>query len=166
MSRFRPSGFVDWTFEVGLILKGLDGVLELLGGVLLLLVSRQKLVGWSVALTQHELSEDPKDFLATHLVDLAHHLSASVQVFAAAYLISHGAVKVVLVVAVLREKLWAYPWLIGFLLVFIGYQVYRFVLEPGWGLVLLTAFDLLIVWLTWHEYGKRRERARSLSGAT
>jgi uncharacterized membrane protein len=158
MSRFRPRGLLDWTFEIALILKGLDGVLELVGGVALLLIPRGRLVGWAAALTQHELSEDPHDFVATHLLDSAHHLTAGGLIFAAVYLLAHGVVKVVLVAAVLRNKLWAYPWMIGFLLVFIGYQAYRFALQPGWGLVLLTVFDAFIVWLTWREYRKRGQR--------
>ena len=36
---FHPRDFLDWVFEVGIILKGLNGLLELVGGVLLLIVS-------------------------------------------------------------------------------------------------------------------------------
>src|SRR4029450_9039917 len=39
MSWFRPRDLLDQTFEVGIILKGLDGVLEVIGGLLLLIVS-------------------------------------------------------------------------------------------------------------------------------
>ncbi len=156
MSRFRPAGWLDWTFEVALLFKGLDGVLEVLGGLFLLLVPKDTLVGWAAALTQHELSEDPKDFIATHLLASAHHLTGGTQTFAALYLLSHGIVKVVLVAAVLRDRLWAYPWMIGFLLVFIAYQAYRLALQPTTGLALLTAFDVFIVWLTWREYRKHR----------
>jgi Predicted membrane protein (DUF2127) len=53
----------------------------------------------------------------------------------------HGAVKVVLVVAQLLNKLWAYPCMIIVLLIFIGYQLYRIVLQPGAGLIALTVFD-------------------------
>ena len=156
MSRFRPSGLLDWTFAVALVLKGLDGVLELAGGIALLVVRPQDIVGWVATLTQHELSEDPHDFIATHLLRSAHHLTAGAQTFAAVYLLLHGIVKVVLVAAVLRDKLWAYPWMIAFLLVFIAYQAYRFALRPTWGMALLTVFDAFIVWLTWREYRKRR----------
>jgi uncharacterized membrane protein len=52
--------------------------------------------------------------------------------------------------------MWAYPWMIAFLLLFIGYQGYRFALQPSWGLALLTVFDAFVVWLTWREYRRRR----------
>jgi uncharacterized membrane protein len=68
MSWFRPRDLLDQTFEVGIILKGLDGVLEVLGGLLLLVVSPATIDRLVTGLTQHELSEDPHDFLATHLL--------------------------------------------------------------------------------------------------
>lgn len=152
---------VDRVFRVSLWLKGADGVLELLGGLLLLVVPPDalgSLVGW---LTRHELSEDPNDFIANFLLGQAANLSKSATLFGALYLISHGIVKLVLVVAVLREKLWAYPWMIAFLIVFIVYQVYRLTLTPSVWLILLTIFDAFIVVLTRIEY--RRLRA-ALSG--
>ncbi|MFF2028747.1 DUF2127 domain-containing protein [Arthrobacter sp. NPDC058192] len=153
------SGTLDRTFRVILILKGLDGILELVGGILLLVVSPQQIGAMARALTQHELSEDPHDLVANALVQATGHLSGSASLFGAVYLLLHGLVKVVLVWAVLQDKLWAYPWMIGFLLVFIVYQSYKILVSFSWGMVLLTAFDAFIVWLTWREY--RRHKART-----
>ena len=154
----RPADWLDWLFRVGLGIKGLDGLLELTGGVLLLVTSEATLAGWVTALTQHELSEDPGDLVATSLQDAVSGLSGSAGTFAAWYLLGHGVVKVVLVAAVLSNRLWAYPWMIAFLVLFIAYQAYRFALGPSIGLALLTAFDVLIVWLTYREYGRQRSR--------
>jgi uncharacterized membrane protein len=63
---------------------------------------------------------------------------------------------VVLVLALLRNKLWAYPWMIAFLVAFICYQLYRIALDVTLGLTALTIFDAIIVWLTWREYHKQR----------
>src|SRR3989440_6193461 len=149
----RPS-LLDRIFDTSLILKGLDGVLELVGGVLLLVVSPKQLTSIVMLVTQHELSQDPKDFIATHLLVYVHTLSASITMFAAAYLLVHGIVKIVLVVAVLKGQLWAYPWLIGFLVLFILYQVYRLILHISAGLIALTVFDCFVVLLTVLEYRK------------
>jgi uncharacterized membrane protein len=152
---------LDKTFKVSLILKGLDGLLELVGGILLLVVSPTQIGALVRILTQHELSEDPHDLIATTVVHLAGNLTGSATLFGAVYLLLHGLVKVVLVWAVLRDKLWAYPWMIAFLLVFIAYQSYELVVAFSWGLALLTAFDILIVWLTWHEYRSHHARSRN-----
>jgi uncharacterized membrane protein len=77
-------------------------------------------------------------------------------IFGAIYLLLHGAVKVVLVIALLLNKLWAYPWMIIVLLIFIGYQLYRIALQPSVGMVALTIFDAVIVALTWREYRRQR----------
>ena len=76
--------------------------------------------------------------------------------FGAAYLLLHGVVKIALVAALLRDKIWAYPWMLVFLIVFIVYQVYRMTFAFSIGLLGLTVFDLLVVWLTYREYGKQR----------
>ncbi|RAX45950.1 DUF2127 domain-containing protein [Arthrobacter sp. AQ5-05] len=149
---------LDITFRISLVLKGLDGVLELVGGFLLLVVSPAQMGALARLLTQHELSEDPNDLVATALVHLAGTLTVSATLFGAIYLLLHGLVKVVLVWAVLKDKLWAYPWMIAFLLVFIAYQGYEMVVAFSWGMALLTAFDIFIVWLTAHEYRSHRAR--------
>lgn len=161
MAWFRSKDLLDRAFEIGIILKGLDGVLELIGGVLLLAVSPATINRIVAGLTQHELSEDSHDFVATHLMRMSHGLTGSAVGFAAAYLLLHGIVKVVLVVALLLNKLWAYPWMIAFLIAFIGYQIYRLALNLTVGLTLLTLFDIAIVWLTWREYRKQQARRRA-----
>jgi uncharacterized membrane protein len=161
----RPT-FLDRTFTVTLILKGIDGVLELIGGVLLLFVRPGTMIAWVHQLTQHELSEDPHDLIATTLLHWTHGLSTSATIFGSVYLLLHGAIKVVLVWAVLKDQLWAYPWMIAFLLVFIVYQSYRMLVHFTWGMLLLTVFDILIVALTIREYGVQRERKREGRPAT
>ena len=156
MNWFKSGDLLDRAFAVGIILKGIDGVLEVVGGFLLLVVSPATIDQVSKALTQHELSEDPHDFFATHLLHAAGSLTGSSLQFGAAYLLLHGMVKIVLVAALLKDKIWAYPWMLAFLLVFIGYQTYRMTFAFSIGLLGLTVFDLVVVWLTYREYGKQR----------
>ncbi len=155
MRWFRPQSLLDRTFQIGIILKGLDGVLEVVGGLLLLVVSPATIDRVVASLTQHELSQDPHDLLATHLMKTAHGLTGSAVLFGAVYLLSHGAVKIILVVALLNNELWAYPWLIVFLGAFIVYQVYRLSFKPSVGLAALTLFDAFVAWLTYREYRKQ-----------
>jgi uncharacterized membrane protein len=153
---FHPRDFLDWVFEVGIVLKGLDGLLELVGGVLLLIASPAAIKGVVWTLTEGELSKDPHDLIATQLLHTAGGLTGVGLTFGAVYLLVHGVVKVTLVIALLRNKLWAYPWMIAVLLVFIAYQIYLIILSPRPDLVALTAFDIFIVVLTWRE--DRRQR--------
>jgi len=148
----------DRTFKVAIVLKGLDGALGTIGGIVLLFVQPETLDQLAHSLTQHELSQDPHDYLATHLLHATGHLTRGATLFAALYLLSHGLAKLVLVVEILRDRLWAYPGMIGLLLAFIAYQLYRLALRITVGLTLLTLFDAFVVWLTWREYQAKRAR--------
>jgi uncharacterized membrane protein len=153
---FKPKNWLDRLFEIGIIGKGLNGVAELVGGLLLLLLTPSRIHHLVASLTQGELSEDPHDFVASHLLHTANGLTGQAVLFGAIYLLAHGTVKVVLVIALLLNKLWAYPWMIIVLVLFIGYQLYRIVLHPTAGLIALTVFDVLIVALTWRKYRQQR----------
>ncbi|MDP5225878.1 MULTISPECIES: DUF2127 domain-containing protein [Arthrobacter] len=160
--RMQPSrpeaGLLDRFFQIGVILKGLDGVLELVGGVAMLFIKPAQIIEWVRILTQHELAEDSHDLLANALVHAASSLNSSATLFAAVYLLAHGVVKVVLVLAVLRDKIWAYPWLIAFLVLFVIYQIAEMVRHFTWSMFGLTVFDLLIIALTVREYRVHRAR--------
>ena len=154
---------LDRTFRITVALKGLDGLLEVLVGAALLFVSPGSINRIVRSLTTHELAQDPSDFFARHLLNSASHLSAGSTIYGAIYLLSHGVAKVVLVVLVLRNKLWAYPWMIALLLAFIAYQLYQLTTKLSIPIILLTLFDAFVVWLTWREY--RSKRAAALEGA-
>lgn len=162
---FKPRNWLDRAFMVGIIGKGLNGTAELVGGVLLLLVTPDRLRHLVAMMTQGELSEDPHDLIAAHLLHTADGLTGRAVLFGAVYLLAHGVVKVILVIALLLNKLWAYPWMIVVLLLFIGYQLYRIALTPTAALIALTVFDVIIVALTWREYRQQR-RQRNPSTST
>jgi uncharacterized membrane protein len=149
---------LDRTFKISVGLKGLDGALETVGGLLLLFVQPATLQHWARTFTEHELSRDPHDFFARHLLHSTGQLTHGKALYASIYLLSHGLSKVVLVVAVLRGQLWAYPGIMILLLAFIVYQLYEISIHFTVGLTLLTIFDAFVVWLTWREYQSRRGR--------
>lgn len=155
----RATTWWDRGFLVAIIAKGLDGLLEVVAAIALLLASPGQIRGWVIMLVAPELSEDPQDFIANHLLHAVNGLSVHAQVFATVYLLVHGLVKIVLVVALLRDKMWAFPWMLGVLIAFIAYQLYRIVLTPTVGMIALTIFDIIIVVLVFHEYGYHRRRA-------
>ena len=164
---FRPKDWLDHLFAIGIIGKGINGPAELIGGLLLLFVTPESIHDLVAVLTRGELSEDPNDLVARYLLHTANGLTGSAVIFGAIYLLVHGAVKIVLVIALLLNKLWAYPCMIAVLLIFIGYQLYRIALQPSAALVVLTAFDVLIVTLTWLEYRRQRQIPKDrASGAT
>jgi uncharacterized membrane protein len=139
-------------FRLSVAAKGIHALIECLGGLALAFMTTGAIQGLVAALTQDELVEDPNDFVATRLLHLAQTFSVSSKNFYAFYLLSHGVVKLFLVAALLRDRVWAYPASLVVLGLFILYQVYRFTFTPSAGLVLLTIFDGIVMVLIWHEY--------------
>jgi uncharacterized membrane protein len=139
-------------FRASLWLKGAHSLVEVLGGLALALMSHDTVVGIATALTRAELMEDPRDLVANALRKAAEGFTTDAQSFAAWYLFSHGLIKLVLVAAVLANRVWAY-------------QVYRMSFEVSFVLVAITVLDAVVLALAWHEYGYvRRERLRRAAG--
>jgi len=147
---------VHLLFDIGVITKGIDGALEIIGGALLFFVSPDQLRHIARILTLHELSEDPHDIVANYLLHTAQHLSPSVTTFGAVYLLWHGVVKVGLVTALLRGQRWAYPAAIVAFLLFLLYQVSRYAHTHAPELLVLSVLDVLVIGLTWLEYRRLR----------
>jgi len=143
-------------FTISVVSKGVDGALEIVGGTLLFFVNPVQIYNIVRILTQHELSEDPHDLVATYLLNSAQHLSASAQLFAGTYLLWHGVVKVVLVAALLLKQRWAYPAAILAFLLFLTYQLYRYSHTLAPELLVLSVFDVVVIVVTWLEYKRLR----------
>ena len=153
---FRPKTKLDRFFEAGILLKMLDGIIETISGLTLLVIRPEHVMHVVHWLTASELAEDPHDFVASHLVRWANDFTRQAAVFAAIYLLTHGLVKVVLVYEVLRNRLWAYLALIVVTLGFVAYQLARVFEKPSAGFVLLTIFDFAVIYLTTREYAKQK----------
>lgn len=147
-----PAKILHRVFSVGIWVKGFDAVLEIIGGFIFLLASNLTLNKLIIALTEHELVEDPHDKIAIVLRQAIAHISSDTRIFGGIYLIGHGLVKLLLVTGLLQGKRWAYPATIGFLCLFIAYQLYQVSYHYSLGLVLLTFFDLIFVFSIWYEY--------------
>jgi uncharacterized membrane protein len=149
-------------FKISVLLKAVHALIECIGGLALALVGTSAITRLVNALTQEELLEDPNDFVAAHLLSLAQNFTVSTQRFYAFYLLSHGVIKAFLVIGLLRNKLWAYPVSLVVLGLFIVYQLYRFSYTHGFGLIVLTVFDVFVIGLIWHEYRLVRRHLTSL----
>ena len=139
-------------FRIGILLKGLISSVEIVAGVLALFVPLSRVTNFVIALAQGELAEEPGDFIATHSIQLAQQFSIASSTFIAIYLLSRGAIKLFLVFALLKNKLWAYPASLVVLGLFVLYQLYQIALTLSALLIALTIFDLVVMWFIWREY--------------
>jgi uncharacterized membrane protein len=161
MSWYHPTSLLDKVFEGGIILKGVTGLLEFIGGLLLLFVSPAQMHHFVALVTQRELLEDPNDRVANLLLQGTTHFSSGGQAFAIAYLWIHAAIKLVAVIGILKNQRWAYPFSLITLGLLMVYQVYSIsFVQLSIGMILLTVFDGFILWLIWREYRKVKRRSQ------
>lgn len=142
----------EFLFRASVLLKGLDALLEIVGSIAAWMVTPSLIVRVIGFLTQDEIREDPHDLVANYLRHAASRFTFSSEHFLAVYLLGHGIVKLFVVFALLKNKLWGFPVALIVFGGFVVYQVYRFTLTGGIGLIALTIVDLIVMWFVWLEY--------------
>ena len=153
----------DWRevlFIVGVWFKGLDGLLEILGGSALLTMSPDYVLRVVQFITQDEIVEDPHDYVANALRSAAAQLSVVTEHFVALYLLINGLVKLALVWALLQRVMVAFPLSIAIFSGLGAYQLYRYTLTPAPGLLVLTVLDVAVIAFIYLEYRALREPRR------
>ena len=132
--------------------KGVFALSEIVAGIAAYFVSQHFLLSVVVWVTRDEFADDPRDLVANFLLRSVENLSVGAQDFAALYLLVHGVIKLWLIVGLLRKKLWYYPTALVIFGLFVVYQLYRYYFTHSVLLLLITALDLIVIGLTWHEY--------------
>jgi len=151
------SGFWHKCFLISILLKGINGVLEILGGILLLIIRGQSIVNFvEVAsfveiITEGEVIQVPKNLASNFLLNLAYSVALN-KYFTIIFLLSHGIIKLFLIICLLKRKLWSYPLAILVFVLFIVYQTYQYYLSPSSLMILLNIFDVFVILVTYIEY--------------
>ena len=159
MDQRRAPTTLDRVFAVGVVVKGIDGAIELIAGVLLWLAPGLIDTVLRAVLGEATQSDGAiAGFIATGVA----HADATVLTggtgFLILFLIAHGVIKLVLVYCLLRRIVRAYPWALLVLLVFLGYQVWALVAGPSIPLALFVVLDVVIIVLVWREYRELRRQ--------
>jgi uncharacterized membrane protein len=152
MTGSQPTSRLHKAFEIAILIKGIDGLVETVGGLLLLFIPLRSLNNLVAFLIEKELASDPADWIVHILDNASAAVSTNTKRFASAYLISHGLVKLLLVFALWREKRWAFPVALVFMALFVLYQLYRYTHTHSVWLLVFASIDVAVAWLVWREY--------------
>jgi uncharacterized membrane protein len=144
-----------WVFDLGLILKAINGGFEILVALLVLVVPPSFVLTLVGFITGGELSQDPDDPVMSALLGAAQSFAVHTHYLLAAYLVLHGAVKIILVVGIFMGKKLAYELLMIALVIFGAYEAYRGFARNELLLQILAVFDFTLLILTAYEYRRR-----------
>jgi uncharacterized membrane protein len=145
----KLSRATDIVFRVGLVLKAVDSAFEVLGGVLLAVPAR--LVRILLVISQHEAFRHHQA-LAGRLDNLAQVIGTHTSIVQAIYLMLHGAVKLVCILAIFRGKRWGYTWLVFFITIFAGIELFQAIRAGEVLTGVFGAFDLVLAVLIYKEF--------------
>ncbi|MDA3840452.1 MAG: DUF2127 domain-containing protein [Patescibacteria group bacterium] len=139
-------------FLIGIFIKGLDGVLETIGGVFLIFLKTDFIVKLVKITFNHELVQDPTDFVANYIVKYSQSISIDTLSFVSIYLIIHGVIKLSLFIGLWQKRIWVYPVAGVILFLFSSYQFVRILHTHSFVLTFLTLVDVSIIVLLRFEY--------------
>ena len=139
-------------FDIVVILKGLNGLVELVAGAALIMIPAGAIANWADLMTRHELSTDPNDVIANLVMHWAANFGHGTQVFAAIYLLLHGVAKSALAGLLLLGQKIAYPIALVFFSLFVVYALYRLTLSWSWVLAIVVAFDIIAIIIIAREW--------------
>lgn len=147
----------DRMFAVAIAIKGIDGGLQFLGALLLMVIPPTLITGAANMIITRDLLGDPNGALSTHLAEAANHFAnGSSRWFAIIYLLAHGVIKLVLVWALVKRVMWMFPVSVVVLAGFVVYEVWRAVHTHSIALPIFAAVDVVIITMIIREYRKLR----------
>ncbi|MDO8514367.1 MAG: DUF2127 domain-containing protein [bacterium] len=138
-------------FEVGVVIKGLHALLELVTAFVVYFLGSSALL-FVTRISENELADDPNDIFMNLFVNQATHVFTSARGFVVIYLIVSAIINLILVGALLSNRLKAYPVSIGIVSLFVFYQMYRISITHSPWLTLFTLFDIAVMYLIYEEY--------------
>lgn len=168
LDSIRHAPWFNTAYKIGVGIKGVDGLVELLAGILLLISphSPHHLLT-NAAREAAEHSQSIFQLMTRQLVHLDAQLTGHVIGFVILFLIIHGVVKLGLVYALFRKIQWLYPYALGVLLVLLGIQIAPLFRHPtDLFLWLFTLLDVAIVYLVWGEYQDLKDEMRATQKTT
>ncbi|SHE41560.1 Uncharacterized membrane protein [Loktanella atrilutea] len=136
---------IEWAFRLSLLGKAALAILQITGGLFLLVMPGDTIRATAAALTGSELVRDPTDRIARAIMHWATTLNPAGEHFYIVYLLGHGAIHVIVVTALLMKSRIAYPFSLATLMAFVAYQTWEWLHTFDPALLVLTAIDVCVI---------------------
>jgi uncharacterized membrane protein len=135
-------------FLWSILLKGAISLAEVVAAIAVFLIPPHVIVD----LANWFLQFVPVPSLQAALMEEVAKYTTGAVMFVALYLFSRGLVKVILIIGLLRDKLWAYPASLVVMGLFMLYQFYQIAAYHSFIVVGITLFDMLVMYFIWREW--------------
>jgi uncharacterized membrane protein len=156
--RSREDRALDFSFLVGIGLKVLNIIGDVLVGIPLLFIKPHQIGSFIHTITASELLENPNDRMSNFLVHSTAQFTHGALLYLGIYFLLHGLVKIGIVTALVRGSRNVYPWAIGALIALLIYQIISISISIHFSITLtiLSVLDFVIILLTLREWRHHR----------
>ena len=141
-------------FEAGVFIKLFHAGIELVASVFIFFKA-MSFQAFLMDVSSAELREDPNDFLANFIFQKSTHISHASRDVAAFYLFAAALLNIILAIGLLRHKKAMFPISVALLGLFAAFQMYFFFRTFSPWLLVLSAYDLVFIYLVYREYQTR-----------
>ena len=156
----QRSSLMHFAFIGAITIKGIDGFIEFVAGIVLAVVGSQQVYNFAVWATAPEIARHPESHAAHAIRHGAYGFVHSSHKFAVVYLLAHGVLKIGLVINLFIEHLWIFPVSVAVLLGFIGFMGARLAAHWSPWLFAFAVFDTMTVALILNEWRVRASERR------
>lgn len=143
---------ISWLFRASMWWRILYGVLRLILGATLLKMIGSQFSDLVYSLMSHELTGRAGDAVLEQLYRLFATHQFTITYFVAAYFIFWGTIDIVLSLCLLRHKLWAFPFALWLIALFIAYSIFRYFHTHSFTLLGIIVIDIVIMYIIHREY--------------
>jgi len=149
------SNFNHRLFVVSLLAKAALGLIQIATAVTIFAGMIDRLPALAQWLFKAELAENPTDFVATRIIAIVGVMPTTDLTFYTTYFLAHGVLHIAIVFALLFGAAWAHRTAIIVLWAFVIYQMLEWATVGGTALLLLSAIDLAVIYITVREQRSR-----------
>ena len=153
------SSWAHILFLITIAIKGIDGLVETVLGVLIAVAGPDRLFFFIAQFTTPDLEFNPSNHIARAIQNGAAGLARTAG-FAVFYLLMHGIVKVGIAVNLLRDRRWIFAPASVILAGFVAYLGYHAAMHRSLWSLSFALFDLFTLALVINEWIRVRSRAQ------
>jgi uncharacterized membrane protein len=157
-AKMKTRSLTHLVYLITIAIKGTDGVIETLLGLLIAITGPDRLYSLILHFTTPELTENPANRTAAAIQHGAAGLAHASARFMIFYLLVHGILKSGIAVNLLAGKRWIFAPACVILTGFILYMGYHATQHFSWWLLGFALFDLFTVALVINEWTNQKHR--------
>lgn len=139
-------------FSASIIIKCIDGLIELAGGLSFIILDTDTIVEMWSRLLHYNLFHIHNVEILKLVTAASNALTTNVKVFISTILICNGFAKVTMAVPLFFRKLYAFPISLIFLVILLIYSIVQTFYTPSIYLTLFNIFDAAVILVIWLEY--------------